>query len=154
MTNPTAIVHFPRLPLFSAIALVSAVVIGVAASRIGGLPAAPGLEPVAAVDSRMLLFEDGASGSVIIRDGTSQAIVATVAPGTNGFLRGVLRGLMRARKQEGTLRTAPFRLDRLANGQLILTDTNDQVQLDLNAFGQTNAAVFSAFLTKQGDDKP
>ena len=53
-------------------------------------------------------FEDAADGSVIIRDASDHTQVAIAEPGTNGFLRGTLRGLMRTRLFHFTL--LPFGL--------------------------------------------
>lgn len=144
-------VNFPRLPLMAAIALVCTALVLVGAARLARLPMSPGLSNVTVVQSRALRFEDGADGSVRIHDDATGDEIAVAAPGTNGFLRGTLRGLMRVRKRDDISLTAPFLLERLDNGQLILIDTLEGTNIDLNAFGQTNAAVFEAFLPPKGD---
>ena len=58
---------------------------------------------------------------------------------------------MRVRRKGEVSYYAPYRLEQLSNGQLLLTDTASGMRLDLNAYGQTNAGVFAAFLTKTGD---
>jgi putative photosynthetic complex assembly protein len=70
-----------------------------------------------------------------------------VAPGTNGFLRGTLRGLARERKREGLDGTVPFRLSQTRAGHLLLTDPATGRFVDLGSFGPTNAAVFARLLT-------
>jgi putative photosynthetic complex assembly protein len=70
----------------------------------------------------------------------------TLAPGTNGFVRGVLRGLMRERKAESIGPTAPFRLTHWANGRLSLDDPSTGRHVDLEVFGPTNAGAFAQIL--------
>jgi putative photosynthetic complex assembly protein len=83
-----------------------------------------------------------------LTDTRTGAEVARAAPGTNGFLRGSLRGLMRLRKISENRLTAPFILARWPNGHLTLEDSTTKLKIDLFAFGPTNAAVFEAFLPK------
>ena len=74
--------------------------------------------------------------------------VAIVAPGTNHFLRGLMRGLNRARKSDQVSYDVPFLLQRWPNNRLVLIDTHDGVALDLMAYGQTNAASFEPYLKR------
>jgi putative photosynthetic complex assembly protein len=140
--------------LFGAIAVVVAAIVIVAAARLGGVPAAPGFGDGRPLASRMLNFADQADGGILVTDAGTGAEVARAAPGTNGFLRGSLRGLMRVRKISENELTAPFILGRWPNGHLTLEDTATKVKIDLFAFGPTNAAVFEAFLPKEEGGKP
>jgi putative photosynthetic complex assembly protein len=88
------------------------------------------------------------------RSGETGGVIATAEPGTNGFLRGTLRGLMRARKRDGLAYSEPMELERRADGELVLIDSKLGAVIALNAFGRTNAAVFGTMLTeKQGSLK-
>jgi putative photosynthetic complex assembly protein len=145
---------FPRLPLFGAIALVCVAMGTVAAARLSGTSARMMIHDDAPVASRMLRFEDRKDGSVGILDAITAQDIAVAAPGTNGFLRGTMRGLMRTRKLGEIKATEPFRLELYADGQLVLTDTIVKKPIALNAFGPSNAAVFAAFLpTPKGVSK-
>ncbi len=145
---------FPRLPLFGAIALICVAMGTVAAARLSGTSARMMIHDDAPVASRMLRFEDRKDGSVGVLDATTAQDIAVAAPGTNGFLRGTMRGLMRTRKLGEINATEPFRLELYADGQLVLTDTIVQKPIALNAFGPSNAAVFAAFLpTPKGVSK-
>ncbi len=73
-------------------------------------------------------------------------LIDTVAPETNGFLRGTLRALVRERRQYGVGDEVPFRLLRGADGSLILYDPAIGRRLDLRAFGPTNAGAFASLL--------
>jgi putative photosynthetic complex assembly protein len=73
-----------------------------------------------------------------------------VPPGTNGFLRGVLRGMARARRNEHVGEEPPFTLTRWADGQMTLADPQTGQRISLEVFGPTNARPFAQLLT---DDK-
>ncbi len=146
--------HFPRVPLTGAILLVVAAVGSVAVAKLTHMPQ-PSLAFTAPIeDQRLVRFEDRPDGSVGIMDALTGKDIAVALPGTNGFLRGSLRGLMRARKRQGIGVTEPFRIERFSTGQIVLRDEATATDIPLNAFGPTNAAVFAAFLsTPEGGSK-
>jgi putative photosynthetic complex assembly protein len=141
-----AIVHFPKLPLTGAIAVVIAAVLSVAAARMSGVPPEPGFSDERPARSRLLRFADQADGSILVTDAATGSEIARAAPGTNGFLRGSLRGLMRMRKISDNQLTAPFVLARWPDRHLTLEDTATNIKIDLMAYGPTNAAVFEKFM--------
>lgn len=151
---PTATHSFPRLPLIGAAALIAVAIGTVGVARMTGVSPRMMVHTEAPVASRMLRFEDRSDGSVGVMDATTSQDIAVAGPGTNGFLRGTMRGLMRTRKLSEVNFNEPFRLELYADGQLVLTDVIVQKPIALNAFGPTNAAVFAAFLsTPEGDSK-
>jgi putative photosynthetic complex assembly protein len=101
---------------------------------------------------RLVHFEDGADGSVVIRDAGNSAVLARFPVAEGGFVRGSIRALARERRQEGQGRETPFRLAAWSDGQLTLDDAATGRRIDLTAFGATNAGVFSRLLTAQGED--
>jgi len=104
----------------------------------------------AAVESRDFQFEDGQNGAVLVYDALDRQLVDTLAPGSNGFIRVVLRGLARERKLGYIGRQPPFRLTRFVNGQITLTDTSTGKQIDLDAFGSTNTDAFARLFKLKG----
>jgi putative photosynthetic complex assembly protein len=78
--------------------------------------------------------------------------VALLAPGTNGFIRGVLRGLARERRQHNVGAEPPFRLTRWDNGHLSLEDPQTGRRIELGSFGPTNAEAFSRLLARGSAD--
>ncbi len=136
----------PRAAVAGAVALVVVSVIAVYASRATGVGIVTTPASLA-VDSRRLVFEDSADGSVIVQDAEAGAIVHVVEPGTNGFLRGVLRGLARDRKLKGVGSGPPFVLTRWADGRLTLADPQTDRRIDLAPFGAENVQVFVNLLT-------
>jgi putative photosynthetic complex assembly protein len=146
--------HFPRVPLAGAILLVAATVVSVAVAQLTHIPQ-PSLAIIAPIEEqRLVRFEDRSNGGVGIMDAMTGKDIAVAQPGTNGFLRGTLRGLMRTRKRQGIGVTEPFRITRFSTGQIVLRDEATATDIPLNAFGPTNAAVFAAFLsTPEGGSK-
>jgi putative photosynthetic complex assembly protein len=135
----------PRGPLLGAAILVGGAILAVAAVRLTGV----GMSRVAdapTISERAFRFEDRIDGSIAVLDAANNRQVEAVAPGTNGFLRGTLRGLARERKRQGVGPEEPFRLVAHADGRLTLVDPTTGRRVDLEAFGATNAAAFSQLL--------
>lgn len=145
----TETVHetFPRGALMAVGIVLAVTLAGTAAVRISRLsaPLAPVSAPpaVAAVELR---FADAADGSVRVADARSGALLSVLAPDTNGFIRGVMRGLARDRMSRHIGETPPFRLSRDRAGALWLQDEATGRLIDLEAFGSGNRAAFAAFL--------
>ncbi|WP_037301742.1 photosynthetic complex assembly protein PuhC [Rubritepida flocculans] len=102
---------------------------------------------------RLLRFEDGPEGSVLILDAASREVLARFPIAEGGFVRGTLRALARERRQEEQGREAPFRLAAWRDGQLTLDDMATGRRVDLTAFGSTNAGTFARLLTAQGETR-
>jgi putative photosynthetic complex assembly protein len=101
----------------------------------------------AVVESRAIRFEDRADGGINVYDSGAAQPFEVIAPQTNGFLRGTLRGLARGRKLSGVGQEPPFELTRWADGRLSLVDPTTQRDISLEPFGPTNIAVFKRLLT-------
>ena len=144
--RPAPPVDFPRLPLYAAGALVLGMLLTVTFVRLTGV----GVVHVAdapAVEVREFRFEDRPDGSIAVLDARNQ-LVETVAPGSNGFLRGTMRGLARERKRQGIGPELPFRMIGRADGKLTLEDPGTGRRVDLGSFGPTNAAVFAHLMAE------
>lgn len=140
---------FPAAPLVGAATLVIVALVGVSAFRASGLETTRVAEsPV--VSQAELRFTDQPDGSILVLAGHDGSMVDVVAPGTNGFLRGTLRGLARERHRQGIGREQPFQLVGHADGRITLIDPATGRHVDLEAFGPTNAGVFVRLLHLQG----
>lgn len=147
MSIPSSRPVFPRGPLLGAFALVAASLIAAAVGRVGDAEA---IQPAgSAVTERELRFEDRSDGAVVIYAGAERRPI-DVLTGENGFLRGTLRGLARARRMEGASPAAPFRLTAWSSGRLTLDDPSTGRRVELDAFGPVNTAVFARLLTLGG----
>lgn len=145
MSDPFHGKPFPRGPLIASAVLLSAVILAVAAVRLTGVGAARVVD-APTVSERGLQFEDRDDGSIVVIDAGTGATVETIEPGTNGFLRSTLRGLVRERKRQGLGAEQPFRLVAHADGRLTLVDPATERRVDLEAFGPTNIATFAQLL--------
>jgi putative photosynthetic complex assembly protein len=141
-------IHEPVVPkggVFAAAALILFALAAVTTVRLTGVGGAHMTLP-AAVESRDLQFEDGEKGSVLVFDARDRQLVDTLAPGSNGFIRVVLRGLARERRLGDIGAQPPFRLTRYAGGQITLTDISTGKQIDLGAFGSSNTEAFARLM--------
>lgn len=102
---------------------------------------------------RLLRFDDGPDGSVLILDAGTREVLARFPVAEGGFVRGTLRALARERRQEEQGREAPFRLSAWRDGQLTLDDVATGRRVDLTAFGSTNSGTFARLLTAQGEQR-
>jgi putative photosynthetic complex assembly protein len=150
MTARPADPLFPRGALIGAALLVAFTVTSAAVARISGLGTVQ-MPESALVESRPLRFEDMRDGSIRVTDARTGQIAASVEPGTNGFIRGTLRGLARERKRQGIGIEPPFMLTRWADGRLSLEDPATGRVIALDAFGPTNGEAFAQLLTAGGN---
>jgi putative photosynthetic complex assembly protein len=135
----------PKLPLLACAVLALATLAGVSFVRITGIGS--GLSEVApVVQERTLRFQDRVDGGTTVVDAANGAVIGDVAPGTNGFLRSAMRGLVRERKREGIGPQLPFDLVIRSDQRLSLEDPGTGRRIDLRSFGPTNAAVFEHLL--------
>lgn len=134
----------PRAAIVGAGLLLAA---SVALAGIGRLTEAGrvALPPAPAAATVDLRFEDR-DGAVVVLAADTGREVAVLAPGTNGFIRGVLRGLARERRMTGTGREPPFQLVRRTDGHLTLVDPTTGREIGLDAFGPTNVEAFAKLL--------
>jgi len=98
------------------------------------------------VQSRDIRFVAQGDGSMEVYDVATGALVQTLAPGGEGFIRGVLRSLERQRKAHKASLAEPFHLARRAQGDITLQDPITGILLEFRAFGETNQQSFAALL--------
>lgn len=136
---------YPTVPLTAATSLIVIALVAVAWMRISGeTPGGHGEYEIA--ESVELLFEDRDDGSIVVIDAADSVVVEVLEPGTNGFLRGALRSFARHRRAVEAGSDIPFSIRRTATGRLVLHDLATGEEIDLRAFGETNAGVFARFL--------
>jgi putative photosynthetic complex assembly protein len=96
--------------------------------------------------ARDVFFEDQPDGSVRVIDAKLKRHVEIIAPASNGFLRGAVRGLVRERKRQSIGPEIPFTIAALASGRVVLRDAATAREIDLATFGSTNVEVFARLL--------
>ena len=99
-----------------------------------------------ALESRDIRFADRPDGAIAIIDSATGREISLVPPRSNGFIRGVLRGMFRTRKLESLGHDGWFRLARESDGRLSLLDPQTNRRIDLDSFGPTNSAAFAQLL--------
>ena len=99
----------------------------------------PGLQSVASAMATPCARNASIGGNWLSR--------STLEPGADGFVRSMIRGLMRERKAHDMALTPPFELIQHGDGALVLHDPLTQRQILLQAFGPTNAGSFARYLT-------
>ena len=145
MTTPRHDRSFPRGVLLGASLLVGFSLVSTGFARLSGIGTTHPPQAVAFI-SRDLRFEDRSDGAVAVHEANDDRIVDVLPPGTNGFVRGVLRGLARDRKRQDIGVEPPFRLTRWADGRLSIEDMATHQRIELGSFGPTNAAAFARLL--------
>ena len=136
----------PRFALIGAAVLMVGTITLAAGARQVRL-ATPEAAPAPPQRVRMLRFTDMPDGSLEAFDVTTGKVAGAIAPGTNNFIRGVLRGLYRGRKIEGLAHDdAHFRLAREADGRLTIGDPDTGRHIELDSFGPVNADTFGVLL--------
>ena len=149
MRDPAVDRTLPRGALAGAGVLLALSLAMVTVARMTGYePAKP--PHSTAVESRDLRFVDRADGAVLVYAKPDDRLVDVLPPGTNGFVRGVLRGLVRERRADHVGAEPPFRLTRWADGRLSLDDPSTGRHVDLEVFGPTNSAAFAQIFTAGG----
>ena len=146
MSHPHAPQVIPRGVLIGAGLMIGLTIALSSVARLTGMGTTQ-MPVTAAVESRDLHFADQRDGSISVTDALTGRTVAVVPPGTNGFLRGTLRGLARERKRQDIGAGPAFKLVRWADGRLTLEDPTTRRVIDLAAFGPTNSGAFAELLT-------
>lgn len=144
---------FPRFALIAAAILVAGSITAAAAARymrVNG-PEATMTESATPIAARDLTFFDMEDGSVQVRDGAGVEVVFVAEPGTNGFIRGVMRGMARDRRARGIGQEPAFRLAQWPDGRLSLEDLATGKQIELGAFGGDNRAAFAQLLFPEAE---
>jgi putative photosynthetic complex assembly protein len=146
-------IQVPKAAIAAAGAVFLFAILMAAAVRLTGVGGSHMTPPPAIVESHDVQFEDAQDGSVLVFDARDHRLIETIAPGTYGFVRVVMRGMARERKLAAISNEPSFRLTRYANGQLTLTDLANNRVIDLNAFGSSNLDAFAHIFNKQGSSK-
>jgi putative photosynthetic complex assembly protein len=102
----------------------------------------------------LLHFVDQNDGGVTIIDASSGAVLQTISPGTNGFLRSMMRGFAHERSRDGIGPETPFTLTRWSDGTMSLTDENTGRRVDLDAFGPKQSEVFVGLFPLRKETTP
>lgn len=145
--------QFPKGALYGAGGLIGIVLVVVFGIRLGVLPGretAPEIRTehhVAATVSRDFRFADRKDGALVATDARTNEVALVLEPGSNsGFIRGVMRGLMRERMLNEVPRDGAVNVTQWSDGALTLKDPSTGRIIELGSFGHTNRAAFAQLL--------
>lgn len=131
-----------RMPSLTIAALATIVLAIAVASRLMVHEGAPMAMLVQSAD---LLMQDRDNGSIVVTAAPCGRVVDIVAPGSNGFLRVLLAGLVHERARE-RVATPGFHITRWSDGRLTIDDVATGRLIELEAFGPANAEAFGRLL--------
>jgi putative photosynthetic complex assembly protein len=136
---------FPRGVLIAVASLLGFIIVMISIARLTGMKMDQA-DVTPEVQAREIKFQDVPDGGLAVYDVNTSELITTLPPGEGGFIRGVLRTMERQRKGYHATLAEPFHLARREGGDITLRDPITNIQLELKAFGVTNAAAFAVLL--------
>jgi putative photosynthetic complex assembly protein len=136
---------FPRAVLIGAALLIGFVILAAAMVRVTGVGGTETpLPPV--LESRELVFLDDGQGTTQVQIAGEDGTLAELESGVDGFVLGVMRGMVRERKAYEVPLEEPYVISLREGGVLLFEDPLTGRRIDLRAFGPTNTAAFARLL--------
>jgi putative photosynthetic complex assembly protein len=145
MSDPFEGRPFPRGVLIGAAALIAFVIAAVALVRLTGVGGTE-TPPAPVQFSVELRFDEQDDGKTLVYAATDPEAIAVLESGVDGYVLGVLRAMARERRGYDVAMSEPYQLMLLEDGRLIFRDTATGREIDLRAFGPTNAQSFADLL--------
>lgn len=145
MSDPFEGRPFPRAVLIGAALLIGFVILAAAVVQVTGVGGTETpLPPV--VESRELIFEGDGMGTTRVQIAGEDGTLAELESGVDGFVLGVMRGMVRERKAYDVPLDEPYVISLREGGFLLFEDPLTGRRIDLRAFGPTNTAAFARLL--------
>jgi len=135
--------------ILGAIALILFALVAVSLGRLTGIGTVH-TDHATPIESISLRFEDRPDGGIAVINPNSGAVLGVVKPGTDGFIRTVLRGLAYDRQRHHIGSGPAFNLTKWSDHHATLDDPSTGRSIDLVAFGQTNMQAFSNLMIMAG----
>lgn len=104
-------------------------------------------QPVA---QRALRFAGAPDGGILVHDEASAEVALTLPQGTNGFLRGALRGLADRRRRGSLSPETPFLLTAWDDGRVTIEDPLTKQRIAVSSFGPKQVKNFVGLLDRTG----
>jgi putative photosynthetic complex assembly protein len=138
---------FPRWPLLGIGGMVLSAILFAGTARYTEFGAARPAQPVI-IASLDLWFDPQADGTALVRNAADQSVLEKLPADGSGFIRGVMRALLRERKIHGKPADAPFRLVQQADFNIVIFDSATGTRMGLNGFGPTNVQAFGQLIAR------
>lgn len=139
----------PILPVWFRAGLVLALVVTVGSTfafRIDSKALPPAEDHGSVANQVMLHFVDQDNGVVSIVNADTQTEITRLHTGEDGFMRSVMRGMVRTRKAQNIGPEVPFQLTLWSDGLVSLIDPVTHRRVELSAFGTDNVRAFTRLL--------
>jgi putative photosynthetic complex assembly protein len=149
MTGIAADQNVPKGALVGAFALIAFALVAVSVARLTGIGMVH-FDHANPVQSTSLRFEDRADGGIAVIAPSSGAVLGVIEPGTDGFIRTVLRSLAFDRQRHHIGSGPAFKLNKWSERHATLDDPSTGRSIDLVAFGKTNMQAFSNLMMMVG----
>ncbi|MFK7994712.1 MAG: photosynthetic complex assembly protein PuhC [Granulosicoccus sp.] len=97
--------------------------------------------------SKRLHFVDLQQGAISVINADDGIEITRLQTGEDGFMRSVMRGLVRQRKAQGLGPEVPFELSMWEDGLVSLIDPATSRRVEISAFGKDNVEAFTRLLS-------
>jgi putative photosynthetic complex assembly protein len=135
--------------LLGAAALIAFALVTVSMARVTGIGTVH-TDHAAPVESWSLRFEDRPDGGIAVINPDSGSVLTVVEPGTDGFIRTVLRSLAYDRQRQHIGSGPAFKLTKWSDRHATLDDPSTGRSIDLVAFGKSNMQAFANLMIVAG----
>jgi putative photosynthetic complex assembly protein len=140
--------QFPRGVLLGAAGVIAFTLAAAATARLTGTTVTD-VNSSPAAQVRDIRFEDRNDGTIAVITAADDKTVEVITPGTFGFVRTVMRSMVRERKQNGLGPETPFRLVRFEDRRFAIQDPATGRHVDLGAFGSANTIAFARLMGRE-----
>jgi putative photosynthetic complex assembly protein len=145
MSEVLSVNQVPRGALIAAGVMIALALTAATVARVSGIGTTQPAH-AATVVMRSVHFFDRSDGAVVVTDAATSKEVAVLNPGTNGFIRAVMRGLARSRRLASIGDEPPFQIVQRVDGTVNLVDPSTGRDIALEAFGHTQVEAFAMLL--------
>ncbi len=128
---------FPRLALIIIGGAMALSIVFAATARFTGF-GVHRVEQGTVIGTQRIVFAEQADGTATITHAPDGRLLERLPADGSGFLRGVLRAELRQRRLASQDLSAPFALNRRADGRHYLVDPLSGRRMELDGFGPTN----------------
>jgi putative photosynthetic complex assembly protein len=149
MSEVAADIYIPRGAILGAFALIAFAMVTTSVARLTGIGTVHA-DHATPVQSISLRFEDRPDGGIAVIAPDGGVVLGVIEPGTDGFVRTVLRSLAFDRQRHNIGSGPAFTLNKWSDRHSTLDDPTTGRSVDLVAFGQTNMQAFSNVMTMAG----
>jgi putative photosynthetic complex assembly protein len=149
MSDIAADQNVPKGAILGAFALIAFALVSVSVARLTGLGTVHS-DHAMPVQAMSLRFEDRPDGGIAVIAPDSGAVLGVIEPGTDGFIRTVLRSLAFDRQRHHIGAGPAFALTNWSDRHATLDDPSTGRSVDLVAFGKTNMQAFSNLMIMAG----